>query len=163
MTATSRRQATLFLRATASAKVEGLRARFNAVQHGLIRAHVTLLREDEVRDWDVVASRLNARGPTLVSLSFGAPVRDRDLVYLPTAGSTESFDRLRAELLAEGFGPIRAHAPHITLVHPRNATCSDAEFDAICRIYEPFSATFDAVTFIEQTAGEPWKELAAFR
>ena len=51
-----RRQASLFL--SDQFQIESLRLRYNPIQARLIPAHVTLCREDEVTDWDLVRARL---------------------------------------------------------------------------------------------------------
>jgi 2'-5' RNA ligase len=158
----TRRQATLYLPPPYSGHVESLRSRFNPVQLRLIRAHVTLCREDEVRDWEELASRLIDLGQIEVALTFGKPHRDRDLVYLPAIGSTASFDALRSSLLATMDSLPRKHNPHITLIHPRNGTCSDPIFEEIASRCDPFSVTFRTVTLIEQVDGGPWNDMAAF-
>ena len=83
---TSRHQATLYLSLPDSTIIESLRSRFNRVQFELIRAHVTLCREDEVSDWDKFASRLSDLRTIEVTLSFDLPVRDDNLVYFPATG-----------------------------------------------------------------------------
>jgi hypothetical protein len=157
-----RRQATLYLSTPSSTAVESIRSRFNRAQFDMIRAHVTLCREDEVCNWDDFASRLIAMDAIEVALEFGMPVRDKDLVYLPATGSSESFDKLRYSLLtAQGTLP-RNHNPHITLVHPRNGTCSDCMFDEIASRCRPFSSTFRRVSLIEQVDCGRWQDLKTF-
>ena len=156
---TTRRQATLYLSLPESTVIESLRSRFNHVQFELIRAHVTLCREDEVSDWEEVASRLSDMGSIQVTLSFGLPVRDDNLVYLPANGSTESYDALRNALLSKVNSLPRKHNPHVTIIHPRNGTCSDSMFDEIARQLKPFTTTFRCVTLIEQVDGGPWQDL----
>ena len=80
----------------------------------MIRAHVTLCREDDVCDWDEFASRLIAVGTIEVALEFGMPVRDNNLVYLPTIGSNKSFDTLRNFLLSTQSTLPRKHTIHIS-------------------------------------------------
>src|SRR4051794_21156339 len=116
-----RRQATLYLPSAQAAAVERLRSTYNPEQQALIRAHVTLCREDEVDDWAELADRLASLPSIAVVLSFGAPVRSANLVYLPTVGSASSFDELRAMPLARPGRALRKHEPHITLIHPRTA------------------------------------------
>ena len=157
-----RRQATLYLPTPSSTAVESIRSRFNRAQFDMIRAHVTLCREDEVCNWDDLASRLITMDTIEVALEFGMPVRDKDLVYLPATGSSESFDKLRYSLLsAQGTLP-RKHNPHITLVHPRNGTCTDNIFDEIASRCRPFSSTFRRVSLIEQVDGGRWQDLKTF-
>ena len=156
---TSQRQATLYLPLTDSTAIESVRSRFNRVQFDLIRAHVTLCREDEVSDWDKLASRLSNLGSIKVTLTFGMPVRDNNLVYLPATGSTESYDALRRSLLSTRNSLPRKYHPHITIVHPRNGICSDSVFDEISSHLKPFTTTFRSVTLIEQVDGETWHDL----
>ena len=152
-----RRQATLFLR-DASA-IDRLRRAFNPRQAALIASHVTLCREDEVGDWDQVRERM-ARVPSPVTLSFGPPVREGDLVYLPGKDEDGSFCSLRQYLL-DTVEP-RDHKPHITIVHPRNAVCSDEAWEAIQQAVEPFVYTFREVSFILQQDGGIWNVLQNF-
>ena len=77
-----RRQATLYLPAPHDRAIELVRAHFNPAQFTLIRAHVALCRDDEVSDWDGLASRLMAIGPFSVPLRFDEVVRKNNLVYL---------------------------------------------------------------------------------
>ncbi len=159
---TRRRQATLYLPLPNSDRVESLRSQFNRDQFELIRAHVTLCREDEVSDWGELASRLLDLGRIEVELEFGMPIRDNNLVYLPAIGSTDSFDSLRNAILASKRSLPRKHSPHITLIHPRNGLCTDAVFDEITAQSEPFAINFRCVTMIEQVHAERWRELATF-
>lgn len=158
---TIRRQATLYLPQPHSLVVERIRARFNPAQHALIQAHVTLCREDEVADWDELATRLHASGSLTVTLAFGPPVRDGHLVYSPATGSTASFDALRELLLARPGAVTRKHNPHITLIHPRNGVCSDDDFDSIAAEWSPFEVSFEQATLISQVPGGPWRDLVS--
>lgn len=148
----TRRQATLFLRGRRV--IEDVRARFNPEQSRLIDAHVTLCREDEVDDWPRLAARLRGRPPVGVTLEFGEPVRQGDMLFLPCSGSTSAFDEVRANLLGHR---VRKHEPHITLIHPRSGKCTDEIFEMARSLIKPFSHTFDEVSLIEQTAGGIWR------
>ena len=159
---TTRRQATLYLQGDMLSTVESVRSRFNPVQSALIRAHVTLCREDEVADWRELESRLSAMKQICVSLEFGKVVKDGNLVYLATTGPTTSFDELRSMLLASDDSIPRPHEPHVTLVHPRNGRCDDIAFNEIESQLTEFSAVFDCVTLIQQTDGGPWHDLASY-
>ena len=77
----TRRQASLYL--DDASIVEGLRYRFNPAQAALIPAHITLCREDEVSDWPALEDRIRALVPIALTLEFGLPVRDGNLVYIP--------------------------------------------------------------------------------
>ena len=158
----SRRQATLYLPRPFSVMVESIRERFNPEQFKLIRAHVTLCREDDVEDWEALAERARGLKEIAVAVEFDSPMRDGDFVYLPYIGSTAAFDELRSELLAKSLTQLRKQSPHITLVHPRNGQCSDNMFDEILSRSQPFTAYFEQLTLIEQINGGPWSDLATF-
>lgn len=151
----SRRQATLFLRDHET--VRSVRLEFNPIQAALIEPHVTLIREDEVADWPALARRVATGVQEKVRISFGPPRREGNLVLLESVDQSD-FDDLRARLLD---GP-RPHGAHVTLVHPRNGSCSDADFAAIGARLGPFEWTFDEIAFIEQKAGGPWRILERF-
>ena len=156
----SRRQATLFLQRPSW--VNKIRLELNPAQAKLIDAHVTLCREDEVSDWEELGRRLLDLRPQAVTLEFGPPHRDGDLVYIPSVGSTKEFDDLRGILLGTASSIPRKHNPHITLIHPRNGSCSDADFASIISAFEPFSYTFDEVAFIQQENGGIWETVRTF-
>lgn len=152
-----RRQASLYLPdGEARRRIEILRRRFNPAQAALIPAHVTLCREDEVADWEVLAARAQALRPITVSLRFGPPVREGNLVFLPATGPVAEFDELRAALLSGEQAP-RRETPHITLVHPRNGTCDDAAFADIRAATVPFTVVFTTIMLIEQRNGGVWR------
>lgn len=157
----SRRQATLFLQRPSW--VNKIRLDLNPAQARLIDAHVTLCREDEVSDWEELGRRLLDLQPHAVTLKFGPPHRDGDLVYIPCVGSTSAFDDLRYMLLGIASAKPRKHNPHITLIHPRNGICSDAGFASIISVFEPFSYTFDEVAFIQQENSSIWETVQTFR
>lgn len=152
----TRRQASLYL--NNAPHIESLRTRFNPAQAKLIPAHVTLIREDEVADWDELNQRLKDLGDIELTLQFGFPKREENLVFLSVVGGNDQFDKLRATLLP-GTTP-RKHNPHLTLIHPRNGICTDAIFDEIIDTVSAFEATFTTVSLIEQTDGGPWKPFA---
>jgi 2'-5' RNA ligase len=153
-----RRQASLYLPdGDDRRRIEILRRRFNPAQAALIPAHVTLCREGEVVDWDVLAARAGELRPIQVTLRFGPPVREGNLVFLPAVGPVAQFDELRATLLAGGKTPPRRETPHITLVHPRNGACDDEAFSEIRANSTPFTMTFTAITLIEQRNGGVWR------
>lgn len=59
------------------------------------------------------------------------------------------------EIIAEP----RAQEPHITLMHPRNSTCTDAIFDEVVKMDLPSKFTFNKISLIEQENGGPWRIL----
>ncbi|MBL8518894.1 MAG: 2'-5' RNA ligase family protein [Betaproteobacteria bacterium] len=153
-----RRQASLYLPdGDERRRIEILRRRFNPAQAALIPSHVTLCREGEVADWDELAARAGALPSIQVTLRFGPPVREGNLVFLPATGPVAQFDDLRAALLSGGRAPPRRETPHITLVHPRNGVCDDAVLGEIRAATQPFTMTFSAITLIEQRNGGVWR------
>lgn len=169
---TSRRQATLYVPPPFDADLDAIRIQYNPLQQALIRPHITLCREDEVRDWDELSSRLSMLAAIDVNLTFGGPVREGNLVYLPAIESTESFDQLRFDLLCDGKvgdGKLddgksspRKHNAHLTLVHPRNGVCTDETFEEIQSACMHMAIHFRCVTLIEQIDGGPWRDLQSF-
>lgn len=149
-----RRQATLFLHG--NDRVTSVRCRFNPIQAGLIGPHVTLIREDEVEDRDALAARVVRLRPSKVSMNFSEPMRDGNFVWCH--GTSDAFDGLRAQLL----GSPRKHSPHLTLIHPRNGVCDDAAFREITSEITRFKHVFQAIAFIEQSDGGPWKIISEF-
>jgi 2'-5' RNA ligase superfamily len=150
-----RRQATLFLR---HAELDRLRLKWNPEQASLISTHVTLIREDEVDDWEALAERLG-RTQVSVQLEFGKPQRDGHFVYYPCVAGQDLFQRLRCELLQVSLEMLHKPQPHITLIHPRNGHCTDTKFAEVLELAQPFGWCFDTVSLIEQTAGGCWREI----
>jgi len=176
-----RMQLTLFVAENDRIVIEQLRRRFNPEQYNLIGAHVTLCREDELATTEMVMQQmddLHFDHPGLVHLEktnaqnlaelsveagcitvhFGPPERfsDGNGVLIPAIGENQSFQDLRKLILG---GEARRHEPHITLMHPRNSTCSDDIFEQIKNAALPTQITFRKVSLIEQDDGGVWKVL----
>jgi hypothetical protein len=154
----TRRQASMYLYNMHG--IEELRCRFNPAQSRLIPAHVTLCREDEVNDWSALQKRIDETLPIHLTLGFGSPVRDGNLVLLPAISGIEQFDDLRHRLHIGGLNGPRRHDPHITIIHPRNGKCTDAVFREISERIQPFTKTFHRISLIKQSDGGPWVRLA---
>lgn len=158
---TVRRQITLFVPGPERSRLDSIREQFNPAQAALIAAHVTLCRDDEVLEWSALQDRAQQMSDFVVSLRFGAPVREHNLVYLPVVESTESFDELRQQVLDDEA--CRIQEPHVTLIHPRNGTCTDATFKAIQSLLnEELNITFRELTFIEKIGEHPWRSVQTF-
>jgi hypothetical protein len=155
-----RRQLTLFVPPHDATAIETIRSRYNPVQRALIDSHVTLCREDELVALDRVVQNLQ-NILLRVTIDFGAVVRTEGGkgVLLPAIGGQETFQRLRKAVLAGVVEAPRQHEAHITLMHPRNSTCTDAIFDEICTLTLPKQLAFNAVSLIEQVDGGPWQIL----
>jgi hypothetical protein len=150
----ARRQASLFVRGVEA--VASVRIDFNPAQAALIEPHVTLIREDETQDWTALGQRIIELAPLSFALDFSSPQRKANFVCC--YGSGDGFQGLREALLARP----RSHAPHLTLIHPRNGVCTDRIFADVTRRVAAFRYTFEEIAFIEQTAGGPWRTLEVF-
>ena len=156
-----RRQITLYVPHAERARIEQLRERYNPIQFSLINAHVTLCRDEEVCDWPNLLTRAQQIHAIDISLEFGSPIKEGDLVYLPVAGTTDDFDNLRIRLLEDPN--CRIQEPHITIVHPRNGTCNGEQFEKICEVFSAnFTIPFRSFTFIQKHGAEPWENICTF-
>ena len=158
----SRRQATLFFN-DAPAALTHCRQTFNPVQAALIAAHVTLCREDEVSDWEAFERRVAALRSVELRLEFGRPIRNANSVLLPATNGVEDFAAVRRALLADNSSEPTPMQPHVTIIHPRNGTCTDDTFAEIERTLHPFQWTFSEIALIEQHSGGPWQTLVRYR
>jgi hypothetical protein len=157
MSVTQRHQLTLFLPPAHGALLERHRRVLDPIQAGLIAAHVTLCREDEIAHLDQEALRQRvATWPALSpNLAFGPPRRfDGHGILLTCIGGFEAFDRLRKHLLQDPGA--RMHQAHLTLAHPRNPRAPGNTEEALLQLPASLGVAFDAVALIEQKAGQPW-------
>lgn len=157
-------QLTLFLDENTSEGIEHLRKTFNPEQYTLIPAHVTLCREDELAQIEKIIQRLSVLELASVTIDFGKATRfsDGKGVMLPATGDNAPFQALRAQILQGFVEKPRRHEPHITLMHPRNATCTDAIFEQIQKYRLPERITFRSISLIEQEMGQEWRVLRVF-
>ena len=164
MTNPIRRQLTLFVREADGAAIETIRNQYNPEQSRLINSHVTLCREDEITDLEKVMENLRGLRRAALPISFG-PVKRVEAgkgVLIPGHGHNPDFHQLRQEVL-KGVQdtPVRLE-PHITLMHPRNSTCTDAIFEEIAAVDLPARLAFHSISLIEQVNGGEWKTLQQF-
>lgn len=157
-------QLTLFVDEKQSAAIERIRQKFNPLQYRLIRAHVTLCREDEIESFDNVLYNLTSQVLPKISICFGKVTRfsEGNGVLLPVNDNLHSFRTLRSQVLYGIIEAPRNHEPHITLMHPRNSICTDEIFQQIIKINLPTIITFGKVSLIEQVEQEPWKIIQEF-
>lgn len=157
-------QLTLFVDEKQSAAIERIRQKFNPLQYRLIRAHVTLCREDEIESFDNVLYNLTSQVLPKISICFGKVTRfsEGNGVLLPANDILHSFRTLRSQVLYGIIEAPRNHEPHITLMHPRNSICTDDIFQQIIKINLPTIITFGKVSLIEQVEIEPWKIIQEF-
>ncbi len=159
-----RLQLTLFIPESESRAIEKIRQTFNPAQYALIKSHVTLCREDELESLDLIRENLAQLNNNPIEIKFGPVIRfsDQKGVMIPAIGSNEAFQELRRQILKGTIETPRIQEPHITLMHPRNATCTDAIFEQIQQIPLPQSIRFMTISLIEQEIGMPWKVLKTY-
>jgi 2'-5' RNA ligase len=160
----TRRQLTLFINQKDSVAIEQIRQKFNPIQFELIKSHVTLCREDELQDIERVKYNLSRLKRTSIAIEFVKPERfdNGKGLFLPARSGNKEFQELRAEILAGFVKNPRHQEPHITLMHPRNSTCTDNIFKEVARIKLPTSLEFSTISLIEQENGGRWKVLQEF-
>lgn len=159
-----RRQLTLFVDEKQSAAIESIRQKLNPQQYRLIKAHVTLCREDEIEPIENVLHNLTNQILPKIVICFGGVIRfsDDNGVLLPANDNLHSFRTLRSQILHAIIETPRNHEPHITLMHPRNSTCTDDIFQQISKVILPAVITFEKISLIEHIAQEPWKIIQEF-
>jgi len=142
----------------AAAEIEAVRRAVDPIQSGLIPAHVTLCREDELGDLESVRARLRRPPFGPLTLRFGKPVAfSGHGLLLECVGGEDRFRALREYLLASGS--IREQRPHITLAHPRNPGAGGNLAGNTSALPEDIEFTFPSVCLIEQEGGGPWRVL----
>lgn len=159
-----RRQLTLFVNPKEAQEIEAVRKRFNPMQQELIDSHVTLCREDEIENLDAIIDNLKKLATLAISISFGRATRFENGkgVLLPALGENEAYHQLRSKILTGVLETIRRPEPHITLMHPRNSSCTDEVFEEIQKLYFPSKIVFTQISLIEQIDGAKWRVLQEF-
>lgn len=130
------------------------------VQHRLIPAHVTLCREDELDGIGIeeVRERIHRGRPAPITLRFGPPERFADHgILMPCLDGLAAFQALRCLVLATE--EARAHAPHLTLAHPRNPKAPGNDLASADPLRAGVHMTFATVHLIEQRDAAPWDVL----
>lgn len=157
-------QLTLFIDENASGQIEKIRQEFNPEQYALIKTHVTLCREDELTLIEEVILNLTKCEMNSVSINFGAVTRfsDGKGVLIPAIGKNEQFQNLRKTILKGIIEEPRNHEPHITLMHPRNSTCTDSIFNKIKKMELSTKIAFTKISLIEQEDVKKWVILREF-
>ena len=157
-------QLTLFIDENALGQIEKIRQEFNPEQYALIKAHVTLCREDELTQIEDVILNLTKCEMNSISINFGDVTRfsDGKGVLIPAIGKNEQFQNLRKTILKGIIEEPRNHEPHITLMHPRNSTCTDSIFNKIKKMELPTKIAFTKISFIEQEDVKKWVILREF-
>ncbi|HUM51653.1 MAG TPA: hypothetical protein PK431_07535 [Chitinophagales bacterium] len=164
MTNNIRRQLTLFVEQTAAEQIELIRQEFNPRQFELIKAHVTLCREDEIINLEKVKSNLLLLTTSEINIEFGKIKRsdNGNGLFLPATNDNVEFDNLRKQVLSGLTDHPRKQKAHITLMHPRNSTCTDNIFKQVEKIKLPTKINFRKISIIEQKDGGQWRILEEF-
>jgi hypothetical protein len=159
-----RRQLTLFVDPKDAETIEQVRREFNPVQFGLIRSHVTLCREDEIQNLEQVISNLLSLAQEEIGIEFGKPTRfdNGKGLFLPATTDNADFQELRRQVLNGLNNNLKKQEPHITLMHPRNTTCTDDIFQRIEKVSLPTKLKFKRISLIEQVNAGQWKILQEF-
>ncbi len=165
MTRNIRRQLTLFVNPKDAETIEQIRQEFNPKQFALIKSHVTLCREDEIENLKQVISNLQSLRQEEIDIEFGKAIRfdNGKGLFLPAITNNASFQALRSKVLLGLNDNQRKQEPHITLMHPRNSTCTDAIFQQIESVNLPKQIKFNKISLIEQEDGGEWKILQEFK
>ena len=159
-----RKQLTLFVQETEAAIIDAVRREFNPEQYHLIKSHVTLCRENELEQIEKVTETLSELKHSCITIQFGEAIRfsDGKGVLLPATGDNETFHQLRKIALQPiNEKPVK-HQPHITLMHPRNSTCTDQLFEQIKKYQLPHQLSFTKISLIEQEYESKWHVLKEF-
>lgn len=156
-------QLSLYVPEPSNLELERVRRILDPVQAGLIPAHVTLCREDELVDIDLAAldSRLSKSRPGVISLQFGKPESfHQHGILLPCIAGEEAFHALRLWVLNTSV--IRRQMPHITLAHPRNPKFESNTDDNISKASSEFVIQFPNICLIQQEGASAWKVLREY-
>ena len=126
---------------------------------------MTLCREEEIGDLVIVLNNLRRIDRAPLEMRFDRVQRfaDGKGVLMPASDGEEEFDALRRAALADLPSPISLLRPHITLMHPRNAVCTEEIFDKIKERISPVTFRFESITLIEQLNGGKWDSLMSFK
>lgn len=160
-----RRQLTLFLSEIDSSEIEKCREKYNLEQFKLIKAHITLCREDEIEQLEKIKANLNKICFKSFDLEFGKPIlfSENKGVLIPVVRNEVVFQNLRVEILNGIIKLPRSQKPHITLMHPRNSTCNNEIFETIVNLKLPTKLRFSKISLIEQTFGRSWEILEEYK
>ncbi|MBL4594125.1 MAG: 2'-5' RNA ligase family protein [Flavobacteriales bacterium] len=158
-----RKQLTLFIEES-NVNIEKIRAEFNPEQHNLISAHITLCREDEIESIDKIIQRIKSitlKKPIRIGFKSVERFADEKGILIPATDKNIEFRELRKFVLGQ-TKLTKEQFPHITLMHPRNSTCTDEIFEEIKKQELPTELLFDRISLIEQKNGGKWKVIKEF-
>lgn len=157
MTASIRRQLTLFVDPEEAIPLEQIRQQFNPKQYEIIKAHVTLCREDEIENLERVTSNLFLLQKSELVIEFSKLSRfDNGKGLFLLADKNKDFNDLRKQVLRGIIINPRKQKAHITLMHPRNSTCTDEIFSYVESRKLPTKLRFIKISLIEQKDSGQW-------
>jgi len=164
LTSNIRRQLTLFVEPKDSVAIEQIRQEFNSRQFEIIKSHVTLCREDEIINLDNIKSNLVLLKQVAIHIKFGKIERfdNGKGLFLPATNDNEEFDYLVSQVLSGIIDNPRKQKAHITLMHPRNSTCTDNIFKQVGTMNLPTKLNFKKISLIEQKDDGQWQVLQEF-
>ncbi|MEO0337868.1 MAG: 2'-5' RNA ligase family protein [Bacteroidota bacterium] len=160
----TRQQLTLFLDQTDTNAIEAIRKTYNPLQYQLIASHITLCREDEIENLDFILENLRGLKMPSFTLNLEPAKRfsDGKGVYIPVQDEQGHFQKLRVEVLKDAVDEVRFHHPHLTIMHPRNSTCTNEIFEQIQNTGLPERITINKISLIEQEIGAVWNILEEY-
>ncbi|TGD59800.1 2'-5' RNA ligase family protein [Flavobacterium humi] len=164
MNQNTRRQLTLFLDKKYTSEIEKIRKKYNPEQFRIIPSHVTLCREDEIENMPRVLENLKALALKAITVNLGEIVRfSNDKGVLIAAGENNSeYHHLREKILENTGATKRLAAPHITLMHPRNSSCTTEIFEEILKTDVPKAIVFEKISIIEQIGNGKWNVVGEY-
>lgn len=163
MTST-RKQLTFFI-SPPNESIETIRSTYDPIQKSLIDAHITLCRDEEMDILEqLILNIRQLKNKKPLTLQFGTPQRFNEGkgLWLPATGNMEEYHELRKSILNGIIETPREPLPHITLIHPRNASCTDDIFNTIMSYSLPAACSFTEISLIEQRNGGKWELLDTF-
>lgn len=151
----SRTQVTLFLDQHEVSVIERVRAKWNPEQYELINAHITLVRDERVEDFASIVERVKKLKFPCFQVKLGAIERfcEGKGVFIPVLDPEMHLLEIRKRLKLDGTD----FDPHITIMHPRNATCTDEIFKSLLEVTFPSQLSVNNVSVIKQTNGSKWE------
>lgn len=152
-------QLTMFLEEKESFLMEKIRMEFNPLQFQLIKSHITICRGEELVKKDKVLQNLQQLKckPITLQLSKLKRFADGKGVLIPVQDLNNELQNLRKHLLQGAVENPKQLEAHITLIHPRNGTCTDAIFEKIKLLDLPTQCSIHTISLIEQWNGEKWE------
>ena len=161
----TRKQLTLFLDKEEAVSIEEIREKYNPQQAKIIRSHITLCREDEIKEITMVLYNLDNLQVECFELHLNGLSRfsEGKGVMINVSDSKNSFKSLRELVLLNVTSNPREHEAHITLMHPRNSTCNDSIFQEIEKIELPRKLRITGIALIEQEIGKAWNIIGEYK